>query len=222
MQALHIIVVVMILSAAAFAQTADAQQYSYAVFDFEPSPDGIELVVAIQPERAAEIAGWPGHDVNAMLHEIRAHAGMIAAYAESRVELGQGEGRCAWSASPDPVGETLLEAQADGIAVRGLVVCPRADEPFTLKTDLFTEIPGHVNEVRYRNGEEFIPLGGLDRDVRSIDVDLGDVFAGPVSETVEIEEASKPANAVIFAVIFSAVLLLYLVFRKSRETSENK
>jgi hypothetical protein len=214
MQDLCLFIVVTVFSAAAFAQTADAQQASYAVFDFEPGPVGMELVVAIQPERAAEIAGWSGDDANVMLREIRANTGMIAAYVESRVELHQGEERCAWSASPDPVGETLLEAQADGIAARGLVVCPLAHEPFTLETDLFAEIPGHVNEVRYRNGEEFVTLARLDRNAPSANVDLSHVFPLPVSEPAETGETSKPANVVYFAAVFSAILFLYVVFRK--------
>lgn len=192
---------------------AHAQQASYSMFDFEQREDGIVLVVAMQPERAIEIIGGTG-EYQSMLREIREGTEMIAAYVESHVEITQGSDACTWSATPDIVGETLLDAQAEGITLRGIVACPKEQDPFTLKTDLFVESPGHQNYIRYRDGDTFITFATLDFETRKADVDLREVFAETVRETEGAVRDARRVNTIIAAVIIAGIFGITYWFRR--------
>jgi hypothetical protein len=182
-----------------------AQQASYAMFDFEDTGDGIELVVAIQPERAVQIIGGEvGYED--MLQTVRDGAELLAAYAESHVELSQGKDACAWSARPDAVPETLLDAQAEGITLRGLVRCPRPQDAFSLSTDLFVESPGHQNIVRYRDGDAFYAFATLDYEAQRTTVDLREVFETTIRQTEDVVRHARRVNEAIGAVIVVSVI----------------
>ena len=195
------------------SQPVIAQMASYAMFDFEDTGDGIELVVAIQPERAVGIAGGTG-EYPTMLQEIRDKIELLAAYVESHVSISQGGADCAWQATPDPIGETLLDAQAEGITFRGRVGCPAEHQPFTLETDLFTDAPGHVNEVRYAKDGSYVGFARLDRENQRVDVDLRETFEQTYRESEGAQRTSFIADIVIGAIILTLIVSLVLFVRK--------
>jgi hypothetical protein len=192
---------------------AHAQQASFSMFDFEQGENGIVLVVAMQPERAIEVIGGSG-EYRSMLKEIREKTEMLAAYVESHVEITQGSDECSWIATPDIVGETLLDAQAEGITVRGFVECPKTQDPFTLRTDLFVESPGHQNYIRYREGDVFIAFATLDRNKQRTDVDLREIFSETIRETEGAVRDAKRVNTIIAAIIIAGIFGTTYWFRR--------
>ncbi len=186
---------------------------SYAMFDFEDTGDGIELVVAIQPERAVEVAGGTG-EYPTMLKEIRDGIELLSAYVESHVMITQDGTDCAWQATPDPIGDTLLDAQAEGITFRGRVGCPADHLAFTLETDLFTDAPGHVNEIRYAKDESYVAFAQLDRQTQRVDVDLRETFEQTFRQSESAQRTSLVADIVIGVLVLTFVMSLVLYARK--------
>lgn len=157
-----VLILAALLPIALHAQGSDT---SATLFDFEPSDEGLFLVVAMQPHEAFEIVRThTGQSLD--LEQFRTSKDILAAFVEGRVLLRQNELPCRWEASTDPVPEALLDAYAEGITVRGIVRCPAPYAPFILETDLFTDrFPGHQNVARYYragNYEAFATLTAAD------------------------------------------------------------
>ncbi|MBD3251726.1 hypothetical protein GF380_04720 [Candidatus Uhrbacteria bacterium] len=159
-----------------YISAVSAHTIAYSVFDFEQTDDGIELVVGLQPELALTVLGL-GHTALTTLEPFDQKMELIGAYVESNVRLTQQGERCVWQTTTDPLRDSLIEQQAEGITVRGLIRCPHSEQPFDIQTDLFVD--AHANQknlLRYRDGEQFVAFAELDRFQDSATVDLRETF----------------------------------------------
>jgi hypothetical protein len=124
---------------------------SFAVFDIEVVPDGVDLVVGIQPDAALALSGWQASNEDADISWLEGHADMLAAYIRSAVTLMQNGEPCTWEPRQEPLATDIVSLHADGVTFRGRVVCPDINQPFSLQTDLFEGmLSEHTNIVRLK------------------------------------------------------------------------
>jgi len=205
-----------IITALAISLPVYAHNAAYSVFDFEQTERGTVLVVGIQPELAMTVIG-KSHDDELALDYFRDKLPLIVAYVEESVELTQGDASCTWNAEPDPLPDTVLGMQADGITIRGLVECLEPGKPFTLTTDLFVDAhPFQENWIRYRDGERYITFAELNGETRSANVDLREVFQQTIGQTEDAVRDAKRANTAIGVIIIvGAIGIAFWVRRKA-------
>jgi len=191
---------------------AEADIHHFALFDFEPTDNGIELVVAMQPEQAFGIVRQsPDEAFN--LEAFSRQRDLLAAFVEGRVQITQSGIDCEWEAVPDAVPETLLDAQANGVSVRGEVECPSPKDSFTLRTDLFIDAyPDHHNVVRYLDQDRFVTVGELDFTEQELTVDL------PGRSETQATSPTPQQLFFTFGILIALVCAIaYVVFTQKRK-----
>lgn len=127
---------------------------SFAVFDFEVVPSGVDLVVGIQPEAARALSG-SSESTSSTFQRIEGSEDILIAYIQSSVFISQQGERCSWSPKLESLATDVITLHADGVTFRGHVICPSADQPIVIQTDLFQGMfTEHRNLVRVKTGDE--------------------------------------------------------------------
>lgn len=191
------------------ARPASAHLLSYSVFDFEPTDDGLVLVVGIQPQLALNVMGF-SHDSLESVDQFKESLPLIEAFVLSAIRLEQNGEECNWDASIDPLREDLIEQQAEGITLRGNIRCPQPDAPFTIETDLFMEAhESQKNLIRYHHEDIYEVIAELDETARSAIVDPSSFYEK--SESMEPVAANDLSSAGEYAPPLPFILLLAFI-----------
>jgi hypothetical protein len=126
---------------------------SFAVFDFEAVPSGVDLVVGIQPDAARALSG-SFEGTSSTFQRIEGSEDVLVAYIQSSVSLSQHGEQCSWNPELESLAADVITLHADGVTFRGHVICPSADQPIVIQTDLFQGmLTGHRNLVRMKMGD---------------------------------------------------------------------
>lgn len=123
---------------------------SFAVFDFEVAPSGVDMVVGISPDAARALSGsFAG--ASSTFQRIEGSEDVLIAYVQSSVFLSQHGDPCSWDPELETLATDIVTLHADGVSFRGRVQCPNEDQPIVIRTDLFQGMfTGHRNLVRIK------------------------------------------------------------------------
>lgn len=182
---------------------------SFAVFDFEPVPSGVDLVVGIQPSAALALSG-SFENTSSTFQRIEESEDSIVAYVQSSVSLSQRGAQCSWSPELEPIATDAMTLHADGVTFRGHVLCPSADQPIVIQTDLFQGMfTGHQNIVRIKTGD------GIFRVIDELDASHDHASVDPKRSSVTSSGKEAPGDriavtGIILGLVFAVAIGLGL------------
>ncbi len=182
---------------------------SFAVFDFEVVPSGVDLVVGIQPDAARALSG-SFEGASSTFQRIEGSEDVLVAYIQSSVSLSQHGEQCSWSPELESLAADVITLHADGVTFRGHVICPSVDQPIVIQTDLFQGMfTGHRNLVRVKMDDgSFRMLDELDASHDQTSVDSTWLSATTSAEAKSVNRIDF--TWIVFGLIFVVAIGLGL------------